>query len=75
MWINPQETADLVIFTEEILNGKLHFLCNDREIYREGKHQAPPKNILDSMNTTIFSYEKSIKNDVLAAHWQEKLLE
>ena len=23
---NPQETADLVTFTEEILNGKLHFL-------------------------------------------------
>ena len=29
MWPSPQETADLVIFTEEILNGKLHFLCND----------------------------------------------
>ena len=28
MWPNPQENADLVIFTEEILNGKLHFLCN-----------------------------------------------
>ena len=27
MWPNPQETADLVTFTEEILNGKLHFLC------------------------------------------------
>ena len=26
---NPQETADLVTFTEEILNGKLHFLCSD----------------------------------------------
>ena len=25
MWPNPQETADLVKFTEEILNGKLHF--------------------------------------------------
>ena len=25
---NPQETADLVLFTEEILNGKLHFLCS-----------------------------------------------
>ena len=24
-----RETADLVIFTEEILNGKLHFLCSD----------------------------------------------
>ena len=23
-----QETADLVTFTEEIVNGKLHFLCS-----------------------------------------------
>ena len=28
MWPNPQETVDLVTFTEEILNGKLHFLCS-----------------------------------------------
>ena len=31
MWPNPQETADLVTVTEEILNGKVHFLssaCN-----------------------------------------------
>ena len=27
MWPNPQKTADLVTFTEEVLNGKLHFLC------------------------------------------------
>ena len=27
MRTNPQETADLVTFTEEILNRKLHFLC------------------------------------------------
>ena len=26
MWPNPQETAHLVTFTEEILYGKLHFL-------------------------------------------------
>ena len=26
---NPQKTADLVTFTEEILNGKLQFLCSD----------------------------------------------
>ena len=25
---NPQEIADLVTFTKEILNGKLHFLCS-----------------------------------------------
>ena len=28
MWPNPQETADLVTFIEEIFNGKLHLLCN-----------------------------------------------
>ena len=27
MWPNPQE-MDLVTFTEEILNKKLHFLCS-----------------------------------------------
>ena len=29
MWPNPQFPADLVTFAEEILNGKLHFLCSD----------------------------------------------
>ena len=24
-----QETADLVLFTEEILNGQVHFLCSE----------------------------------------------
>ena len=31
MCTNPQETADLVTFTEEILNGKLHFLYSVSE--------------------------------------------
>ena len=29
MWPNRQETADLVIFTEEILDKKFHFLCSE----------------------------------------------
>ena len=32
MWPNPEDGADLVTFTEEILNGKLHFLCNESNI-------------------------------------------
>ena len=28
MWPNPQFPVDLVTFTEEILNGKLRFLCS-----------------------------------------------
>ena len=31
MWPNPQEIADLVTFTKEILNGKLHFLRGDKD--------------------------------------------
>ena len=30
-----QETADLVTFTKEILNGKLHFLCSVKRIYQQ----------------------------------------
>ena len=28
MWPNPQETAGLVTFTEDILHRKLYFLCS-----------------------------------------------
>ena len=33
MWPNPQETADLVTLTEEILNDKLEFLCSEGPDY------------------------------------------
>ena len=29
MWPNQQETVDLVTFTKENLNGKLHFLSSE----------------------------------------------
>ena len=28
MWPNPQFPADLITFTEELLNGKIHFLSS-----------------------------------------------
>ena len=34
MRINPTFPADLVTFTEEILNGKLHFLSSEHFTYR-----------------------------------------
>ena len=34
MWPDPQSPADLVTFTEEILNGKLHFLCSETLLNR-----------------------------------------
>ena len=32
MLANPQVPTGLVTFTEEFLNGKLHFLCSDMEL-------------------------------------------
>ena len=35
MWPNPQFPPDLVTFTREILNRKLHFLRSDLSVYRQ----------------------------------------
>ena len=39
MWPNPEFPADLVTFTEEILNEKLHFMCSD--YIAVGEHVFP----------------------------------
>ena len=49
MWPNLQETADLVKFTEEILNRKLHFLCSECRFLFHIMY-------LKSTSTTILSY-------------------
>ena len=38
---NPKETADLVTFTEEILNGKLHFLCSGYDLSSSSCYPTP----------------------------------
>ena len=38
---NPQETADLVTFTDEILNGKLDFLCSGGSYCRFNMQSDP----------------------------------
>ena len=39
---NPKLPADLITFTEEILNGKLHFLCN--VVVESGVHSSLHEN-------------------------------
>ena len=44
MWPNPQFIVDLVSFTEDILNGNLHFLCSvrvTRKSISKGKNYQP----------------------------------
>ena len=38
---NPQETADFITFTEEILNSKLHYLCSENyDENKKAKHKV-----------------------------------
>ena len=58
---NPQETVDLVTFTE-ILNGKLHFLCSDRMVtYLE---RLSPIKLLDPLVTWICKIKWESKTSV-----------
>ena len=58
MWPNPQETADFVTFTEEILNGKLHFLCNGcRNWHSETGSKYIGKEVIDQLNWQILGWK------------------
>ena len=54
MWSNPQETADLVTFTEEIFNRKLHFLCSDYQKEKNTKRIGLMKDKLGGKIRTTF---------------------
>ena len=56
MWPNPQKTADLVTFTEEILNGKLHFLCSALKTANHGKSSELNHGCIKPGFTTVNYY-------------------
>ena len=43
-----QEPVDLVTFSEEILNGKLHFLCS---VYTQNNRKRSKKSIMKGIET------------------------
>ena len=50
---NPQETADLVTITEEILNGKLHFLCGGNYSAKSKYYDDSNKSVVGKMKGEI----------------------
>ena len=58
MWPNQQETADLVTFTKEILNGKPHFLCSVsyKTPYSVGKNLSEVLKSLEESSDIIFKW-------------------
>ena len=68
---NPQETVDLVTFTEEILNGKIQFLCSV-EYKGKTKKWTLEKDEENGYFTIFSSSNKKEYNDLLAYLHQEK---
>ena len=54
MWRNSHETADLVTFTEEILNGKLYFL---RSVYSDLCYYC-----INSRSSSFNTWERNFYN-------------
>ena len=69
MWTNLQETADLVTLNEEILNGKLHFLCSEIQKIVEVKFWVKPSKYHNSQQrfTKIFDADKKNKSFTCSA--------
>ena len=77
MWSNPRFLAGLVTFTEEILNGKLHFLCSDNsiEFLALFKNMCLFKNkdIQNKINALIQSHLKKIPKGRSRGNWTKFL--
>ena len=67
MWLNPQFPVDLVIFTEKILNGKLHFLCSAANL----RNTKKPWNMfkVNNKNTRTTSQNESHSEQVTSGKY------
>ena len=74
MQSNPQETLYLVTFTEEILNGNLHFLCSeDYETSEMSEYQSPEVTKLTHTMCVICIFiplSKSLDSLVTTSQWK-----
>ena len=63
---SKQFPGDLVKFTEEILNGKLHFLCSDNIlVLKVPQSNFSPLSICLSMSSVIILEQKMENLDLL----------
>ena len=67
MWPNPQFPANLVTFTEEILNGKLQFLCSEPD--KEGSYVNLKKKWL------CIKWKQKSESDPSYSSWNQNLSE
>ena len=60
MWPNPQLPVDLVTFTEENLNGKLHFLCSvKKNTHQDRGYDEVKSSVLTYVIVNKYLHQKS----------------
>ena len=74
MWQNPQETGDLVTFTEEILNGKLYYLSSVIQFISVVKFAITYSQPLSYRNQSIdwFLYDKGLRHERVKHFFTDK---
>ena len=80
MWPNQQFSADLVTFTEDVLSGKLHFLCSETiadlqklvltsgTSYKFGVHQEEKEHVKRLEKFTKKGYYQIVLESMLWRH-------
>ena len=58
MWPDPQEIADLVTFTQEILDGKFHFWCSVKLYRKLPTRRLPEESQINQL--VSFTHDKHI---------------
>ena len=77
MWPTPQLPADLVTFTEELLTGKLHFLCSEtvNHAILENFMLINAKKKLSKLNKQSHQcQEKRLKKEILMVNKSNKCI-
>ena len=74
MWQNPQETGDLVTFTEEILNGKLYYLSSVIQFISVVKFAITYSQPLSYRNQSIdwFLHDKGLRHERVKHFFTDK---
>ena len=69
MWLNLQEIGDLVTVTEDILNGKLCFLCSDGNYKTHSSKEGKPTHYFLAQNYAPVCMESESRFSISQKVW------
>ena len=71
---NPKFFADLITFTEEILNGKLHFLCSGKTSGKELRRKMGQQKNIQTLIAKVLNLKNTMVQEYKMEFFQHKNL-